>query len=118
MLPTVLLAIARLTPNGIIAPTVVKGGRMEKVKTERELGFNEPEVGYKWDAGSTPPGDKAPGRWAVRRYPDHWVVLFHSVDGPEYIIHDFEPTEEGERAAKIMALKLVDIAWGREPREE
>jgi len=68
---------------------------MEKVKTERELGFNEPKVGYKWDAGNTPPGDKAPGRWVVRRDPDHWVVVFHSVDEQEYVIHNFEPTEQG-----------------------
>ena len=103
---------------------------MEQVKTSQELGFGEPKVGYEWNAGNTPPGDKSPGRWTVRRDPDHWVVLFHSfVDepqtgferkgfshgtGPDYIIVTFLPTEDGERAAKTMALKLVDVAWGRD----
>jgi broad specificity phosphatase PhoE len=39
--------------------------------------------------------------------------LFHSDKGTTYIIHTFPLTEEGERAAKTMALKLADIAWGR-----
>ena len=89
---------------------------MEQVKTSQELGLGEPQSGYEWDAGNTPPGDKSPGRWTVRRDPDHWVVLFHSfiykVDA-DYIIATLPPTEEGERAAKKMALKLVDTAWGR-----
>lgn len=87
---------------------------MAEVKTAQELGHGEPQVGCEWDAGLTPLGDSAPGRWTVRRDPDHWVVIFHSFNGPEYIIQTFTPTEYGERAAKGMALKLVDIAWGRE----
>jgi len=83
------------------------------IKTYSELHGKEAEVGYEWDAGLTPPGDSAPGRWTVRRDTDHWVVLFHSFNGPEYIIQTFAPTEDGERAAKGMALKLVDIVWGR-----
>lgn len=86
---------------------------MAEVKTAQELGQGEPQVGYEADMGLTPPGDSVPGRWTVKRDPDHWVVLFHSFSGPEYIIHTFSPTEDGERAAKGMALKLVDIAWGR-----
>jgi hypothetical protein len=100
-----------------------------EVKTHRELHGKDPAVGYEWDAGNTPPEDPAPGRWTVRRDPDHWVALFHSfIDapqrgfekkgfargtGPDYIIATFLPTEQGERAAKTMALKLVDMAWGR-----
>ena len=93
---------------------------MEEVKTSVELGFGEPKVGYEWDAGSTPPGDKSQGRWTVRRTPDNWLVIFHSFQdssqgvGPDYITATFSPTEDGERAAKTMALKLVDIAWGRQ----
>jgi hypothetical protein len=87
---------------------------MAEVKTAQELGQKEPQPGYEWDAGLTPPGDKAPGRWTVRRTKENWVVLFHSFGGPEYIIHTLSPTGDGERAAKEMALKLVDIAWGRE----
>lgn len=83
---------------------------MEQVKTAQELGLGKPKVGYRWDAGSTPPGDEEPGRWAVRRDPRAWVVLFHSFEGTEYIIQTFSPTEEGERAAKIMAVKLVKMA--------
>ncbi len=85
---------------------------VEQVKTSEELGFGEPEPGYEADMGNTPPGDKSPGRWTVRRDPDAWVVLFHSFNGPEYVIQTFSPTAEGERAAKTMALRLVDIAWG------
>ena len=101
-----------------------------EVKTHQELHGQEAPVGYEADMGLTPPGDKAPGRWTVRRDAEHWVVLFHSFldapqmgfdrngfspgPGPDYIIATFLPTEEGERAAKTMALKLVDIAWGRE----
>jgi len=86
---------------------------MEQVKTARESGFDEPTVGYEWGAGDTPPGDSAPGRWAVMREENKWVVAFHAFRGPTYVIHTFPSTEDGERAAKIMALKLVDIAWGR-----
>jgi hypothetical protein len=86
---------------------------MVEVKTAKELGHSTPRVGYEWDAGLTPPGDPAPGRWTVKREEEDWVVLFHSFKGPEYRICIFDPTEEGERAAKKMALTLVDIAWGR-----
>jgi hypothetical protein len=84
-----------------------------EIKTNQELHGKEPQVGYEWDAGLTPPSDPAPGRWTVRREQDKWVVLFHSFNGPEYRIHAFPPTEDGERAAKRMALTLVDIAWGK-----
>ena len=87
---------------------------MEQVKTSREFGFGEPQTGYEWDAGNTPPGDNSAGRWTVKRSEDGWVVLFHSFNGPEYVIQTFAPTDDGERGAKTMALKLVDIAWGRE----
>ncbi|MBA7471045.1 hypothetical protein ES707_06338 [subsurface metagenome] len=94
---------------------------VEEVKTSRELGFGEPKVGYEWDAGNTPPEDKEPGRWTVKRNEDSWVVLFHSsiykppqYVGPDYVIATFPPTEDGERAAKKMALKLVDMARGRD----
>lgn len=86
---------------------------MEQIKTARELGFDEPKVGYEWNAGDTPLGDSAPGWWMVRRDENKWAVLFHAFKGPTYVIHTFSPTEEGERAAKIMALRLVDVAWGR-----
>lgn len=87
---------------------------MEQIKTSQELGFEEPKVGYEWDAGNTPPGYKSPGRWTVRRDPDNWVVLFHSFSGAEYVIQTFSPTEDGERACKTIALMLLEIAWGRE----
>jgi len=103
---------------------------MEEVKTSKELGFGDPKPGYEWDAGNTPPGDQSPGRWTVRRETDNWVVIFHSFaaypasgfykkgfdpsPGPDYIIATFPPTEEGERGAKKMALKIVDVAWGRD----
>jgi len=99
----------------VIGKKLLRVHRMEQqVKTARELGFGEPKVGYEWDAGSTPPGDAAPGRWIVRREGNSWVVLFHASHGTEYVIHTFPPTEDGERAAKTMAVKLVDFAWGRQ----
>jgi hypothetical protein len=86
-----------------------------EIKTHRELYGKDPEVGYEWDAGNTPPGDKSPGRWTVRFDKEHWTVLFHSFldAGAEYTIQTFPPIENGERAAKGMARKLADIAWGR-----
>ena len=86
---------------------------MEQVKTARELGLEEPKVGYEWGAGDTPPGDSAPGQWTVKRDKNRWAILFHASSGATYVIHTFPPTEEGERAAKTMALRLVDVAWGR-----
>jgi len=86
---------------------------MEQVKTAQELGLGEPTIGYEWEAGGTPPGDSAPGRWTATKRKRDWAVLFHSEKGAEYVIYTFPITEEGERAAKTMALKLVDIAWGR-----
>jgi hypothetical protein len=91
---------------------------VEQVKTARELGLGEPQPGYEWEAGWTPPGDSAPGWWTVIKRARDWAVLFHYNEGAQYIIQTFTPTEEGERAAKIMALKLVDIAWGRNAKVE
>ena len=91
---------------------------MEQVKTARELGLGEPTIGYEWEAGGTPRGDSAPGRWTATKRARNWVVLFHSEKGAEYVIYTFPLTEEGERAAKTMAIKLVDIAWGRTARGE
>lgn len=87
----------------------------DEIKSHRELHGKDPEPGYEWDAGITPPGDGSPGRWTVKRTLENWVVVFHSFlsAGAEYAIQTFPPTEAGERAAKGMALKLVDIARGR-----
>ena len=91
---------------------------MEQVKTAQELGLGKPIRGYEWEAGQTPPGDSAPGRWtAVKRARD-WAVMFRSAKGAEYIIHTFPISETGERAAKTMATKLVDIAWGKKTRSQ
>jgi hypothetical protein len=89
---------------------------MEQIKTEQELGLGKPKSGYEWEAGKTPPGDSAPGRWAATKRVRDWAVLFRSDKGIEYVIHTFPLTEAGERAAKTMAAKLVDIAWGRTAR--
>jgi hypothetical protein len=89
---------------------------MEQVKTTRELGLGEPTIGYEWEAGGTPPGDSAPGRWTTAKRKRDWAVLFRSDKGATYVIYTFPLTDEGERAAKTMALKLVDVAWGKEAR--
>jgi hypothetical protein len=86
---------------------------MEQAKTAQELGLGESKHGYKWEAGATPPGDSAPGRWAAIKRAQDWVVIFRSDKGAEYVIHAFPPSDTGERAAKLMALKLVEIAWGK-----
>jgi hypothetical protein len=91
---------------------------MEQVKTAQELGQGKPEYGYEWEAGTTPPGDSAPGRWAAIKRSRDWAVLFRSEKGAEYVIHTFPLSEVGERAAKTMAMKLVDIAWGKNARVE
>ena len=86
---------------------------MEQVRTEQGPGLDKPKLRYDWEAGGTPPGDSAPGRWAVVRRARDWAVLFRSVKGVEYVINTFPLSEAGERAAKTMAAKLVDVAWGK-----
>jgi hypothetical protein len=86
---------------------------MEQVETAQELGHGKPKPSYEWEAGATPPGDSAPGRWAVVKRPQDWAVMFRSDKGAEYIIHTFPLSDAGERAGKIMATKLVEIAWGK-----
>jgi hypothetical protein len=90
---------------------------MMEVRIADNLDLGEHEAGYGWKAGDTRPRDSAPGWWGVRKGRTAWVVIFRSINGPEYTIQSFSLTTSGERAAKVMALKLVDIAWGRgEPR--
>ena len=79
-----------------------------------DLDLGEHEIGYIWLAGQTPPEDSAPGKWIVKKSPLAWAVLFLSINGPEYVIQTFSPTEGGERVAKVMAQKLVHISWGYE----
>jgi hypothetical protein len=86
---------------------------MEQAKTAQELGLGKTKLGYAWEAGATPPGDSAPGRWATIKRAQDWAVIFRSDKGAEYIIHAFPPNDAGERAAKLMATKLVEIAWGK-----
>jgi hypothetical protein len=86
---------------------------MEQAKTAQELGLGEPRRGYEWEAGATPPGDSAPGRWATIKRAQDWAVIFRSDKGTEYVIHAFPPNDNGEKAAKLMAAKLVEIAWGK-----
>jgi len=81
---------------------------MEQIRTAQEPGLD-----YEWEAGETPPGDSAPGRWAAIKRGQDWAVVFRSAKGAEYIIHTFPPSQAGERAAKNMALNLVEIAWGK-----
>ncbi len=85
---------------------------MAEVKTAENLDLGGHEAGYEWVAGRSPPGVSAPGEWFVRLYKDCWNVMFRSAPtGAEYIIQPFKPNDRGERAAKNMANKLVDIAW-------
>lgn len=83
------------------------------VRTHRELHKEEPPIGYEADMGCTPPGHRSPGRWMIRRDEGSWTLLFHSLQGAEYVVQEFAPTEAGERAARCMGLNLVDIASGR-----
>jgi hypothetical protein len=89
---------------------------MEQVRTEQGPGLGKPKLGPEWEAGGTPPGDSAPGLWAVAKRARDWAVLFRSAKGVEYVVHTFPLSETGERAAKTMAAKLVDIAWGKSAR--
>lgn len=91
---------------------------MEQVRTEQGQGFGKSKLGLEWEVGSTPPGDSAPGNWAVARRARDWAILFRSAKGAEYVIHTFPLSESGEKAAKTMATKLVDIAWGKTARIE
>ena len=91
---------------------------MEQVKTEQGPGLDKLKLGLEWEAGGTPPGDSAPGRWAVAKRARDWAVLFRSAKGVEYVIHTFPLSEDGEKAAKTMAAKLVDVAWGKSAEVE
>lgn len=86
---------------------------MEQMKTAQELGLGKAVYGREWEAGETPPGDSAPGKWAAAKRARDWAVLFRSTKGIEYVIHTFPLTSTGERAARSMAAKLVEIAWGK-----
>lgn len=91
--------------------------KVEQVKTAKELGFPEPEIGYEWDAGNTPFSYPVRGRWTVRRDLDHWTVFFYhfslvfGLSGHEEILQFYPPTEVGERQAKQYALDKVMDAW-------
>jgi hypothetical protein len=88
---------------------------MMEVRTADNLDLGKHNPGYEWNAGSTPLRDEDPGAWLVKLRPGGcWVVIFRSINGPKYDITTFPLTDKGERAAKVMASKLVDIAWGRE----
>lgn len=91
---------------------------MEELRTEQGPGLGKPGLRFEWEVGSTPPGDSAPGTWSVVRRARDWAILFRSAKGAEYVIHTFPLSETGERAAKTMATKLVDIAWGKGTRIE
>ena len=84
---------------------------MTETRTTENLDIGNHEPGYEWAAGETPPNDTAPGKWVVK-LTHVWAVVFRSAPtGAEYIIQAFSPDDEGERVAKTMANKLVDIAW-------
>ncbi len=84
---------------------------MAETRTTENLDLGNHESGYEWVAGTTPPNDTAPGNWVVK-LTRVWTVVFRSAPtGAEYIIQAFSPDDEGERVAKVMANKLVDIAW-------
>jgi hypothetical protein len=83
---------------------------MPKIKTAEDLDLGGHEPGYEWVAGQSPPDDDYPGKWIVR-LSDVWAVVFRTEMKVEYPIQRFNPTDEGEKAAKIMANKLVDNAW-------
>lgn len=85
---------------------------MPEVRTAENLDLGNHKPGYEWAAGSTPPNDAAPGKWMVEYDGVWWRALFRSApSGVEYPIQAFSPDDEGERVAKVMANKLVDIAW-------
>lgn len=89
---------------------------MAEVKTAENLDLGGHKVGYEWVAGRTHPRDPSPGEWLVRKCADCWDVIFRPGTGAGhtrlgYVIQSFSPTDDGERAAKGMANKLVSIAW-------
>ena len=73
------------------------------IKSNRQLFGTDFPLSGEWDAGVT---HNAPhGRWTVRRDPDHFVVIFHHFQNSDDVLLDaFDPTEEGEIAAKNAAL--------------
>lgn len=106
---------------------------MTEAKATAKMDLGGHDVGYEWEAGSTRPSDPQPGKWVVKLTQAGWKVVYRPLsaaassnvvqaeapvgasimNGPEYPIYEFPPTDGGEVAAKTMALKLVDIARGR-----
>lgn len=86
---------------------------MPEARTAENLDLGNHEAGYEWVAGEMPPRGYVPGVCFVRKYTDCWTVIFRSAAGAEYIIQPFRLTDNGERAAKVMANKLVNRAWAK-----
>ena len=78
-------------------PTNLVKQTLPEIKTHRELHGKDPEIGYEWDAGNTPPGDKSPGRWTVKRTTENWMVLFRSFLSGGGICHTNLPANRKRR---------------------
>ena len=80
---------------------------MTDIKSNRQIWGTDFPISGEWDAGCTHTAQ--PGRWTVRRDPDHFIVLFHAFDSGEDIqFETYDPTEEGEISAKATAIVARD----------
>ena len=78
-----------------------------QIRSNRQNFGTDFPPGGEWDAGVT--HNTPQGRWTVRRDPEHFVVFFHHfLSGENILLDTFEPTEEGEVAAKNAALAARD----------
>jgi hypothetical protein len=88
---------------------------MTDVKTNQAIWGRAFPIGGEWDAGYTPirPG-LLRGRFAARRMPGGWEVVFQPLNGePEQLLGAFPPTEEGEIQAKKLAVEKLEEVWAR-----
>ena len=76
---------------------------MAEIKSNRQIWGTDFPIGGEWDAGVTHTAPQ--GRWTVHRDPDRFAVFFHNfLTGEDILLGTFDPTEEGEIAAKCAAL--------------
>jgi hypothetical protein len=84
---------------------------MTTINASPDIDLSTLAVGQEWEASSTPPGDRDPGCWVVRRRRESFALIFRADSGPEYDIHSMPDTKEGRRIIKYMAHQVVKFAW-------
>ena len=79
---------------------------IEEIKSNQQVWGKPFPLGGEWDAGVTV--HRPHGRWTVRLDPHEFVVIFHDFAArTDTVLERFEPTDEGEIAAKTCAVAAM-----------